>query len=85
MRLIKRELTLTVEISEIFEYVINQLNADFASYELREFINLKSSYSKNVSFIKQWRTVDKKIFLIQEFYLLLDIPKKYSKGLLTSK
>ena len=44
----KKEQTLTIQVSEHFDYVLNQLNATFTSYELREFTELKSSYSKSM-------------------------------------
>lgn len=77
----KKDQTLSVQVSEHFEYVLNQLNANFTSYELREFTNLKSSYSKTMyRLLKQWRTVGKKRFSVDEFQILLDVPKSYSKG-----
>lgn len=78
----KKEQTLTVQVSEHFDYVLNQLNATFTSYELREFTELRSSYSKSMyRLLKQWRTVGKKRFSVDEFSILLDIPKSYSKGM----
>lgn len=78
----KKEQTLTVQVSEHFDYVLNQLNATFTSYELREFTELRSSYSKSMyRLLKQWRTVGKKRFSVDEFSILLDIPNSYSKGM----
>lgn len=78
----KKEQTLTVQVSEHFDYVLNQLNATFTSYELREFTELRSSYSKSMyRLLKQWRTVGKKRFSVDEFSMLLDIPNSYSKGM----
>ena len=78
----KKEQTLTVQVSEHFDYVLNQLNATFTSYELREFTGLRSSYSKSMyRLLKQWRTVGKKRFSVDEFSMLLDIPNSYSKGM----
>lgn len=79
----KKEQTLTVQVSEHFDYILNQLNASFTSYELREFTKLRSSYSKSMyRLLKQWRTVGKKRFSVDEFSILLDIPKSYSKGMI---
>ena len=78
----KKEQTLTVQVSEHFYYVLNQLNATFTSYELREFTELRYSYSKSMyRLLKQWRTVGKKRFSVDEFSMLLDIPNSYSKGM----
>ncbi|WP_312573998.1 replication initiation protein, partial [Staphylococcus saprophyticus] len=61
----KKEQTLTIQVSEHFDYVLNQLNATFTSYELREFTELRSSYSKSMyRLLKQWRTVGKKRFSV---------------------
>lgn len=77
----KREQTLTIKVSEHFEYILNRLNVSFTTYELREFTNLKSSYSKTMyRLLKQWRTIGKKRFSVEEFRMLLDVPKSYSKG-----
>ena len=79
----KKEQTLTIQVSEHFDYVLNQLNATFTSYELREFTELRSSYSKSMyRLLKQWRTVGKKRFSVDEFSILLDVPKSYSKGMI---
>lgn len=77
----KKEHSLNIKVSEHFEYILNQLNANFTSYELKEFTNLRSSFSKTMyRLLKQWRTVGKKRFSVEEFYMLLDIPSSYSKG-----
>ncbi|MDN6731524.1 MAG: RepB family plasmid replication initiator protein [Lactococcus lactis] len=79
----KKDQTLTIQVSEYFDYVLNQLNATFTSYELREFTELRSSYSKSMyRLLKQWRTVGKKRFSVDEFSMLLDVPKSYSKGMI---
>src|SRR5699024_1052146 len=62
----KREQTLTIKVSEHFEYILNRLNVSFTTYELREFTNLKSSYSKTMyRLLKQWRTIGKKRFSVR--------------------
>lgn len=77
----KKEYSLNIKVSEHFEYILNQLNANFTSYELKEFTNLRSSFSKTMyRLLKQWRTVGRKRFSVEEFYMLLDIPESYSKG-----
>ena len=77
----KKEQTLTIKVSEHFEYILNQINVNFTSYELKEFTNLKSSYSKTMyRLLKQWRTIGKKRFSVEEFRLLLDVPESYSAG-----
>lgn len=73
------ELEITVKVSDEFEYVLNQLNSEFTSYELAEFTQIRSTYAKTLyRLLKQWRTVGKKEFQINEFKRLLDTPDYYT-------
>lgn len=75
------ERTVEVEVSSKFEYVVNQLEAQFTQYELAEFTEIRSTYAKTMyRLIKQWRTIGKKEFQISEFRELLEIPKSYTNG-----
>ncbi|MFW5460916.1 replication initiation protein [Streptococcus hyovaginalis] len=75
----RAERTVEVEVSSKFEYVVNQLEAQFTQYELAEFTEIRSTYAKTMyRLIKQWRTVGKKEFQISEFRDLLEIPKSYT-------
>ncbi|MFV8191364.1 replication initiation protein, partial [Streptococcus pluranimalium] len=77
----RAERTVEVEVSSKFEYVVNQLEAQFTQYELAEFTEIRSTYAKTMyRLIKQWRTVGKKEFQISEFRDLLEIPKSYTNG-----
>ncbi len=74
-----KELELTVKVSDEFDYVVNRLDSEFTSYELAEFTQINSSYSKTVyRLLKQWRTVGKKEYRIDEFKRLLDTPDYYT-------
>lgn len=71
--------TLEVEVSNQFEYVLNQIQANFTSYELEEFVKIRSTYAKTAyRLLKQWRTIGKKEFSIEEFKLLMDMPDYYT-------
>lgn len=71
--------TLNVKVSDDFEYIVNKLTKNFTVYELAEFTNLKSVYSKTMyRILKQWRTVGSKEIEIKVFRELLDIPKTYN-------
>ena len=73
------ELEITVKVSDEFEYVLNRLNSEFTSYELAEFTQIRSTYAKTLyRLLKQWRTVGKKEFQINEFKRLLDTPDYYT-------
>lgn len=80
------EFKLTVAVSNQFDYVLNRLEAQFTIWELEEFVNIKSSYSK-VAFrlLKQWRTVGKKSYKLDEFRELFDVPKSYKNTHLEQK
>lgn len=69
-----------VELSKHYEYILNQLTANFTSFELEEFLKLKSIYSKQLyRYLKQWRTIGRKEFKIDEFKEILNIPESYRK------
>lgn len=73
------ELEITVKVSDEFEYVLNQLNSEFTSYELAEFTQIRSTYAKTLyRLLKQWRTHGNKEFQIDEFKRLLDTPDYYT-------
>lgn len=72
------DLTATIKVTEEFEYIINQLKVEFTAYELKEFTSIKSTYAKTVyRLLKQWRTIGKKEFAMNEFKRLLDTPEYY--------
>ena len=67
-----------VSVSPRFEYILNRLSANFTQYELQEFTTIRSTYAKTAyRLLKQWRTVGRKEFKIDEFKLLLDMPTSY--------
>ena len=70
--------TIEVEVTSKFEYVVNKLLTNFTQYELEEFTNIRSTYAKTLyRLLKQWRTVGKKEFKINEFKEILDTPTSY--------
>lgn len=80
-RVDEKECFVEVEVSSKFEYVINKLEAQFTQYELAEFTNIRSTYAKTAyRLLKQWRTVGRKEFKIDEFKLLLDMPSSYKSS-----
>lgn len=75
------EHTVTVQVSQNFEYILNHLEANFTRYELEEIVTLKSTYAKTAyRLLKQWRTIGKREFKIDEFRFLFDIPQSYKSG-----
>ncbi|MGX7395670.1 replication initiation protein [Carnobacterium mobile] len=72
------DMTATVKVTEEFEYVVNRLNVEFTSYELEEFTLIRSTYAKTVyRLLKQWRTIGKREFSLDELKRLLDTPDYY--------
>lgn len=72
--------TITIQVHEKFEYILNKMlkEGNYTKFELIEFVNLKSSYSKNMfKLLKQWETKKERKFDIHEFRNILDIPPKY--------
>ena len=70
--------TIDVQVSSNFDYILNNLQAEFTIYELAEFTRIKSTYAKTMyRLLKQWRTVGKRDFGVEEFKTLLDTPKAY--------
>lgn len=73
------EQVIVVSATARFEYIINQIQANFTSYELEEFVNLQSTYSKTAyRLLKQWRTIGKKEFKIENFKRMMDMPDYYT-------
>lgn len=72
------DMTLDVQVSSKFDYVINKLEANFTQFELKQFTNIRSTYAKEMfKKLKQWRTIGKKEYAIDEFRAMLQIPKSY--------
>jgi putative replication protein rep len=47
-RIIKEEQTVSIKVNEEFAFLLNNLVKRFTQFELEEFINLKSNYSKEI-------------------------------------
>ena len=67
-----------MSVNEDFFFLLNQLTSNFTRFELKEFVTLKSSYTKEFyRRIKQFRKTGFWKCSIEEFRNLLDIPQKY--------
>ena len=70
--------TVTIGVHEEFEFLLNSLESNFTRFELNEFLKLESKYSKSLfKLLKQWKTVGKKEWEIEEFKNLLAIRDTY--------
>ncbi|MFV8241000.1 replication initiation protein, partial [Aerococcus viridans] len=69
---------MTVQVSPNFDYIVNRISVGFTTYELAEFTQIKSTYAKSMyRLLKQWRTVGRKEFKIEDLKRLLDMPEYY--------
>jgi len=60
------------------QYFINAITGNFTKFELEEFLNIKSSYSKTAfRLLKQFRLTGFWKVEIEEFREIFDIPKSY--------
>jgi len=72
------EETLKVMVHPQFEYVFNKIGMEFTQFELDEFIHIQSTYAKTAyRLLKQYRTTGWWKVTLEDFRLLLDIPKSY--------
>lgn len=69
---------LYVSVNEEFFFLLNQLTSNFTRFELKEFVTLKSSYTKEFyRRMKQFKYTGVWIVSIEEFKNFLDIPQNY--------
>ncbi len=67
-------------------YILNSLMKNFTKFQLTEFLNLKSEYSKILfKHLRQFESTGTLIFLMQDFKILLDVPEKYKQGNIDQK
>jgi len=67
-----------IETNKKFEYIINEISGSFTKFELEEFTELRSSYSKTAfRLLKQFRQTGFWKVSIFDFRELLDIPISY--------
>lgn len=67
-----------ISINPKLESILNEIDNNFTRFELEEFTQLKSSYSKTLyRLLKQYRSTGIYIVNIEEFRRLLDVPDSY--------
>ncbi|MBX1152324.1 replication initiation protein [Campylobacter jejuni] len=70
-----------IQVNPRFEYILNQLTANFTAFELAEFIALNGKYTKTLyRLLKQFRTTGKAYFEWEEFCRIMDIPQDYRQS-----
>ena len=77
---------LITKVNDDFYYLLNELVGNFTMFELVDFVNLKSSYSKNMfKLLKQWDTKHKLEISLEDFRYSLNVPQSYNSSKLNEK
>ena len=70
---------LTVAVNEKFKFILNELVKNFTRFDLAEFIQLNSRYSKTLyRLLKQYRTTGYYEMNLEDFKMKMDVPKAYT-------
>lgn len=78
--------TVTIGVNPKFYFVLNELTSNFTRFELKEFIDLKSKYSKECyRRLKQFRKTGLWTVEIEEFRRILGVPESYEMKDLTKR
>lgn len=73
--------TLTIKTNDKFKYLLNNLVDTYTKFDLIDFINLKSSYSKNMfKLLKQWQSICYKKYDLDNLKDLLNVPESCRKS-----
>lgn len=77
---------LIVSVNEKFKFILNTLINNFTRFELKEFVDLDSKYTKNLyRLLKQYRSTGHYEISIEKFREQMDIPKSYTNRDVMSK
>lgn len=78
---------LKIKVNEEWEFILNRWQeGNWTKFILEEFLSIESTYSKTLfRLLKQWRNIGKREFSLDEFKQLMDIPKSYSTGMISSR
>lgn len=74
-----KEKTLTVSVNKKFAYILNELTDNFTRFELKEYAELDSKYTKTLyRILKQYKKSGWWKPTVEELRIVLDVPEKYS-------
>lgn len=77
---------LIVSVNKKFKFILNELIKNFTRFELNEFIELDSKYTKSLyRLLKQYRSTGRYEVVIEKFREVMDIPKSYTNRDVMSK
>lgn len=75
-----------ISVNKQFAFLLNDISSNFTKFELEEFTDLKSSYSKTAyRLLKQFRKTGYVIYTIEDFKRLFTVPKVYKMGHIDQK
>lgn len=78
--------TLTISVNEKFSFILNELVKNFTRFELNEFIELDSKYTKSLyRLLKQYRSTGHYEVAVEKFREVMDIPQSYTNRDVMSK
>lgn len=70
---------LELSVNPEFEYIINELTANFTAFELAEFVGLSGKYTKTLyRLLKQFRSTGRAYFEWEHFKEIMDMPASYA-------
>jgi len=74
-----KEQTLTVAVNEKFKFILNAIIKNFTRFDLDEFVQLDSKYSKSLyRLLKQFKSTGKFEVSIKDFREKMDCPESYT-------
>lgn len=77
-RINSTEKFVSIAVNHDFKYVLNDMNTNFTRFELKQFLELSSTYSKALyRLLKQFRSTGYYKIKVEEFRYLLSIPNVY--------
>lgn len=75
----KKEKEIKINVNDCFLNLFNKLRNNFTRFELIEFTNISSKYTKNIyRLLKQYKQTGMLKINFENFKEILDIPKKYT-------
>lgn len=87
-----KEQNITIRVHEEFVHILNNLLMNYTKFDLIDFVNLKSIYSKTMfRILKQWNGIKAyngiktKFFKVQELRELLGVPASYNNSKFNEK
>lgn len=70
---------LIVSVNEKFKFILNEIVKNFTRFDLKEFIELESKYSKTLyRLLKQFKTTGRYEISVDDFKEKMDSPKAYT-------